>query len=264
MRDTKLKTMKKLILIMLLLPMLAIAQDEKEYRIFETANLAPKSGEVEALEAGLKAHNQKYHSAGDFGARVYWIANGSNTGSYHWSMGSLPWSAMDNPIWDEDEHTADWNKNVQAHITPWSGDQSYWKFEAALSQFPKDFTLKNLYATYYDVKRGEWEKAMALVKKVTDVYHDKSPDEIYGIYSNEMPSTKEGRDLVMISFFDKSSWMGEDHSIKTKFEEVHGAGSFKVFIKEWTEVTVGSETEIWIFRPDLSGISGDVKGAPKK
>src|SRR5690606_30480792 len=98
--------MKKLILVMFLLPMIAMAQDDKEYRIFESATLTPASDKVEELEAGLKAHNQKYHSSGDFGVRVFWIANGPNTGSYHWSMGSLPWSAMDNPPFDDAEHAA--------------------------------------------------------------------------------------------------------------------------------------------------------------
>lgn len=256
--------MKKFILIMFLLPALAMAQNTKEYRIFETANLTAKSGELEKLEAGLKAHNQKYHGAGDFGARVYWIANGPNTGSYHWSMGSLPWSALDQPPYDEAAHTADWNKNVQAYMTPWSGEQSYWKFNEELSQFNKDFTIKNLQVTYFDIKRGEWEKAMALVKKVMDVYHTKLPNETIGIYTNELPSTKSGRDISIISFFDKSAWMGEDHSIKPMFEEVHGAGSFTEFIKSWIEVTNGSEDEIWIYRADLSGINGDIKGTPKE
>lgn len=256
--------MKKLILILFLLPMLAMAQNNEEYRIFETVNLAPKPGEVEKLEAGLKAHNQKYHNAGDFGVRVYWIANGSRTGSYHWSMGSLPWSALDNPPFDEAEHTSDWDKNVQPYVLAGSGEQRYSRFHAELSQFPKDFTIKNLQVTYYDIKRGEWEKAMALVKKVIDVYHAKLPNESFGIYTNELPSTKDGRDIAVISFFEKSAWMGEDHSIKAMYEEVHGTGSFAYFIKEWIEVANGSENEIWIFRPDLSGISGDVKGAPKK
>lgn len=263
-KTQKPKPMKKLILVLLMLPIMALAQKDKEYRIFETANLTPKSGEVEQLEAGIKAHNKKYHAEGDFAARVYWIANGRYTGNYHWSMGSLPWSAMDNTTWDESEHASDWNKNVQAHITPWSGDQSYWKFNAELSQFPKDFTLKNLHATYFDVKRGEWENAMTLIKKVVDVYRAKLPDTTFGIYTNELPSTKNGRDIVMISFFDKAAWMGEDHSIKSKYEEVHGAGSFADFIKDWIAVTNGSESELWIFRPDLSGKSGQVKASPQK
>ena len=242
-----------------MLPLLATAQNEKEYRIFESATLTPKSGEVEQLEAGLKAHNEKYHSTGDFGVRVYWITNGRYTGSYHWSMGSLPWSAMDNPTWDEAEHAADWNKNVQAHITPWSGDQSYWKFNVEESQFPADFTINNMLVTYYDVERGEGEKAMALIRRVTKVYHDKLPNKTYGIYTNELPSTKEGRDIAVISFFEKSGWMGEDHNLKPMYEEVYGAGSWADFIEDWIEVTAGSESEIWIFRPDLSGISGEVK-----
>lgn len=253
--------MKKFIFLMLMLPLMAVAQNKQESRIFESAILTPKSGEVDQLQAGLKAHNKKYHSEGDFGARVYWIANGRYTGSYKWVMGSFPWSAMDNEPWDAKEHAADWNKNVQAHITPWSGDQSYWKVNPELSQFPKDFKIKNMQVTYYDIARGKYEKAMKLVKKAIGVNQKKMPDETFAFYTNQFPSTKEGRDIAIISFFDKATWLDEGNTLKEPYEETYGEGSWGDFIEDWIDVTNGSETELWIYLPDLSGKSGEVKGS---
>ncbi|KKM90568.1 hypothetical protein LCGC14_1237380 [marine sediment metagenome] len=46
---------------------------------------------------------------------------------------------------------------------------------------------------------------MVLVEKIGKVYVKKFPDETYGVYSNELGSAKEGRDLAVISFFDTSA-----------------------------------------------------------
>lgn len=256
--------MKKLIFTLLLVPFLAVSQNTTEYMVFETADLIPNPTQINQFEKGLAAHNKKYHSEQPYGVRVYWVANGPDTGHYHWSMGPFPWSALDNGPAEKEGHDADWNSNVVQYSTADSGQESYWRAHTELSRFPKDFTIKNMAVDYWDIKRGRYEDAMKLVKKVYDVYAQKSPDEIYGIYTNEFSSTKEGRDLAVISFFDKSAWLGQDNSIAKKYDEVNGAGSWKQFLKDWMEVTEGGETELWIFRPDLSGISGDVKAADRK
>ena len=179
-------------------------------------------------------------------------------------MGPFPWSSLDNRPAQKEGHDNDWNKNVAPYTTVGSGAQSYWRSHPELSRFPKDFTIKNMSVDYWDIKRGKYEDAMKLVEKVNKVYAAKAPNEIWGIYTNEFSSTKEGRDLAVISFFDKSAWLGQDNSIAKKYEEMNGAGSWAQFIKDWMEVTNGGETEIWIYRPDLSGISGDVKVASSK
>jgi len=255
--------MRKLLFTLLLLPFLALSQNSTEYAVFETANLTPNPGQISQFEKGLAAHNKKYHGEGPYGVRVYWVMNGPNTGSYHWSMGPFPWSSLDNRPEQKDGHDADWNNNVAPYMTPGSGAQSYWKSNLELSRFPKDFTIKNLAVDYWDIKRGKYKEAMALVKKVHDVYASKSPDETFGIYTNEFPSTKEGKDLAVISFFDKSAWLGEDHSIAKKYDEMNGAGSWDQFLKDWMDVTNGGETEIWMYVPELSGINGDVKAAAR-
>ena len=249
---------KNLIFIMLLVPFLTLSQNSTEYGVFENAILTPNPAQVTQFEKGIAAHNKKYHVNGPYGVRVYWINNGPKTGSYVWVMGPFPWSSLDNRPAQKEGHDADWNTNVAQYTTSESGTQSYWRFQAELSRFPKNFTIKNMEVDYWDVKRGKMAEAKKLVEKVHKVYVDKSPDETYGIYTNEFPSTKEGRDLTIISFFDKSAWLGEDHGFVTKYETVYGKDSWGQFLKDWMAVTDGGETELWIFLPELSGISGAV------
>lgn len=254
--------MKKLIYLILLLPCLLMAQTNEEYLVFENALIIPNPAKVSQLEAGLAAHNKKYHGEGAFGVRVYWISNGPHTGSYMWVMGPLPWSAMDGRQ-EMEGHEEDWNTNVLPYTMP-EGDQTYWKFDTELSHFPKDFTVNKLLIDMWDIKRGMNEEVMGLVGKVKKVYTEKYPDAVFGIYINEFPNTWDGRDLSVISFFDKSAWLGEDREFAKKYDEVHGEGSFKHFLKDWMDVTNGGQTELWIYRPELSGISGEVKIAERQ
>lgn len=240
---------------------MAISQNT-EPLIFENGLIKCSPANVKQFEKGVAAHNKKYHAEGPYGARVYTIGNGPNTGSYMWVMGPLPWSAMDSRPKLEG-HDEDWTNNVMPYMLP-EGDQTYWEFEVELSHFPKDFMLKNLLVDMYDVKRMKGQEAKDLLKKINKVMVEKFPDESFGIYTNEFPSTKEGRDIAFISFFEKSAWLGEDNDFVAKYNSVHGAGSFAKFLKDWEDVTNGSETEMWRYRADLSGLSGEIKAAERQ
>ncbi len=249
--------MKKLLYTMLLLPLVIMAQEAQEYMIFENAMLTAHPAKITEFENGLAAHNKKYHAEGVFASRVYWITNGDNSGKYVLATGPLPWSAIDSRT-DQTEHAEDFNTNVAPYsMADWN--QTYWKFEAALSNFPKDFTLRAMHLNMFDISRFQGKKAMDLMEDIKKVMVEKFPEDAYGIYTNEMPSTKEGRDMVFISFFEKSAWMGEDNEFEKKYDEVHGAGGFAAFLKEWGEVTNGGEQEVWLYRDDLSGNSGEIK-----
>ncbi len=254
--------MKKFFYLILLIPFLAVSQNGNEYMVFENGLLSPQLDKISEFESGLAAHNKQYHNEGQFGARVYWIGNGPNTGKYLWVMGPLPWSAFDSRP-EKEGHDEDWNSNVLQYMLP-ETDQTYFKFEAGMSNFPKDFTLNKLLVDYYDIKPFQRTKTMALLEKIEKVMKDKFPEATYGIYSNELPNSKDGNDISFISFFEKSAWMGEDRKFVDKYNEVHGAGSFDTFLKDWENATQGSYSELWHFRPELSGLSGEVKVAERQ
>jgi hypothetical protein len=254
--------MKKIFFWILLVPFIAISQNANEYLVFENGLLSPKLDKITQFESGLASHNKKYHNDGTYGARVYWIGSGPNTGKYMWVMGPLPWSAFDTRP-EKEGHDEDWNTNVLQYMLP-DTDQIYWKFEAGLSNFPKDFKLNKLLVDFYDVKPFQGSKAMALLEKIKKVMTNKFPAETYGVYTNELPNSKDGNDIAFISFYEKSGWMGEDWKFADKYNEVHGAGSFDTFLKDWENVTQGKYSEIWHYKPKLSGLSGDIKAANRQ
>ena len=247
---------------MLLSPLLVLSQNTKEYAVFENAMLTVKPDKVKQFEAGMAAHNKKYHSDNIYGARVYSIVSGSNSGKFIWTMGPVTWSDMDNRP-TKGGHDEDWNNNVASYMES-GADVTYWKFKTDLSNFPKDFKVNKMKVDVYDITRFQGKKAMEIMKKVKKVMITKFPEEAFGVYVNEFSSTKEGRDLAYVSFFEKSAWLGKDAQFEKKYDEVFGKGSFEKIIKEWGQVTNGSQSELWVHREDLSGRSGEIKAAQRK
>lgn len=249
--------MKRLILVVLLIPFLINAQEPAPSAIFTNVMLTPHPTKIAEFEAGIAAHNKNFHTDGPYQARVFWIASGKNAGKYVWSMGPNTWASMDEAPINDEAHTADWNSNVMANAMP-EQEMNYWKSDMEHSNFSKDFSLKNLSIFMVDIKRFKRMEFAAILDKVTKVYKEKEPEEQWGAYYNEMDNM-DGQDFVWINFFDKSAWMGKEDKFPKYFEEVHGEGSFPQFLKDFEAATNGQQSELWIFRGDLSGASGEVQ-----
>ncbi len=252
--------MKKLMCTLLLLPILVLAQTN-EALVIENVMLTVNPEKIMEFEAGIAAHNKKFHAEGPYGARVYNVVNGKNAGKYMLIMGPLPWSAMDGRP-SSKEHTDDNNKNINKYLTP-NVEVNYMKMHPELSNFSKDFEINKVSVFMIDIKRFKEPEFMEkVVKKVVKVYKEKMPDQIYGIYTNELDSD-DGLDFGWVDFFDNSSWLGEEDKFVQYFEEVHGAGSFSGFLADVEATTDGDRTEIWTLRKDLSGPDAKV-AAPRQ
>lgn len=251
--------MRKLLITFLVLPLLLVAQEAQQEPIFMNVMITPNPEKISEFEAGLKEHNQKFHASGPNAVRVYWIASGENSGKYIWSMGPTAWTAFDGSNNPDEEHSNHWNKSVAPYAEAVM-ETTYWKGSNAHSNFTKDFKMNNLAVFYLDIKRFQQQQFMAVLDKVTKVFKTKDGDEQWGVYWNQLPSA-DGKDMVWVNFFDSMAWMGEDDKFAQWFEEVHGAGTFMDFLKEFEASTNGDYQELWTFRSDLSGLSGEVEVA---
>ncbi|ETN96551.1 hypothetical protein SAMN04487906_2936 [Zhouia amylolytica] len=251
---------KLLLLIVVLLAWTVSGQNNGEYVVFENVIITPNPAKMGDFKKHMADHNKKYHADDVYGCRVYAIVTGPNTGKYVWSMGPIPWSSVDSrpAQGGHDEH---WNNMVMPTLLPMA-NATYWRSHPELSNFPNDFKLDKLRLTYYDIKRGwgNFDKIKAIVAKITKMNKEKYPNEVYGIYTNEFGSTKEGKDIVFVDFFENSAKLGEqDDNWISNYDEVNGAGSFERDVKTWHELTNGSERELWILAPELSGRTAEVK-----
>lgn len=255
--------MKLLFSLILLVPFLAISQvdvaaPESSYLLHENMILTPSPTKLAEFKEGLKEHNEEFHSEEPYGARVYYISSGPNTGKYIWSMGPFPWEALDAQRDDREEHDEDWEQNVQPYLLP-NSHTSYWRYHPDMSAFTEDFEIDKLMVRYHDIKTFEEERMIKLIDMVGLVMKEKFPEIQYTTYTNIFPSEKEGRDLALVFFFDNYTWLGQDPDFKKAYEEIYGLEELQVFLREWHEVNKGEESEIWIFEPDLSGLDSSVE-----
>lgn len=258
--------MKTLIFWIFLIPFLALSQNNSEeadtnsaeYLVVNTAYITPKADAIAEFKEGIKNHNQQFHSEGGLGVRIYNVLNGVNSHKMVGVMGPFHWSELDNISADTwSAHQEDWAKNVEPYMEV-ETNESFWRFHDELSNFPPNFDINKLQIVTYDITRMEGERMNDALKKVTDVMKEKYADLPFGVYTNELSSTTEGRDMAIAYFFDDFKWLAEDPKFKEKYEEMNGAGSFDSLLADWKEITQGSQTEIWIFNPALSGIGSQV------
>jgi len=253
--------MKKLFYTLLLLPLFVVSQTN-ESMVIENVMLTVNPEKIMEFEAGIAAHNKKFHAEGPYGARVYNVINGKNAGKYMLIMGPLPWSAMDGRPASK-EHTDDNIKNINKFLMP-DVEVNYMKMHPELSNFSKDFEINKISVFMIDIKRfKEMDFMEKVVKKVVKVYKEKMPDQIFGIYTNELGSV-DGLDFGWVDFFDSSSWLGKEDKFVQNYEEVHGAGSFVKFLADVEATTDGERTEIWTLRKDLSGPDAKVMAATRQ
>ena len=249
--------MRRTLLILLLAPLVLLAQEAPQEPVFMNVMLTPHPAKITEFEAGLAAHNKKFHTEGPSMVRVFWIASGKNSGKYIWSMGPTSWAAFDEVNNPDSAHMTDWNTNVAPYAEA-TMETTYWKGSAKHSNFTTDFELKNLGVFYLDMKRLKEPMFMAVMDKVTKVFKEKEAEEQWGVYFNEL-HTPEHQDMAWINFFDSMAWMGKENKFPQWYEEVHGEGTFMDFMKEFEESTNGNYTELWMFRGDLSGADGKVQ-----
>ena len=252
--------MKSILMWLMLIPLMGIAQNQQETQeplIIATMLISPNPVDMQKFKEGMQEHNNQYHAEGAMGVRIFHIMNGLNAEKMMAVMGPLPWSALDKTWYDREAHDKDWYENVVAYMKD-EQDVNYWRFDAKNSHFPQNFEMSKLEITTMDINPGAYEAAMQQLEKISAVFKNKYPETPMAIYRNEFPSSKDGRDLSLVYFFDDFAELGIDHKWKEKFEEEHGTDSLEPFNKEWMDLMTGSQTEIWVYDPELSGIGPQV------
>ncbi len=229
--------MKKLLFVLLCVPMIAFSQGETQPNLFEVVNIHVKKGQEKAFEAAVKAHNTQFHpKGGQYHARLFSNLNGPNGGTYAWVMGPTSWTAMDSrPA--EGSHDADWAK-VQALVDKFESP-TYWSFSNELSQVNENISPSKRLIWMYDIKRGQSARWSELVGKVKKVYEAKRPTEPFWVLWNEFSDTGAGMDAAIIFAFDNWSWMDRKNNFGKEYEEVFGEGTWRHFLNEFNETIEG-------------------------
>lgn len=100
------------------------------------------------------------------------------------------------------------------------------------------------------------------MERFTKLYRELYPEDRFGIYTNVMGSTGEGRDLAIVGFLDNYADMAKENpDVPKQYDEMFGKGSYEKDMQTWVENTEGSAAEMWAFMPKLSSRPAEVKVA---
>lgn len=192
--------------------------------------LNPLPGHAVALEAGVKAHNAKFHASGDATARLFTILTGPRSGQYAWIQGPMTYATLDKPL--SAEHAMDWDKNVGAHCSN-NGELRIMKRDEERTYNPADEVIADNYLAriFYGVtNRGQVLEAIGMIKKV---YEANKIATARRVYTREFQSP-DGEAIVLVYPF-KSFTELEKHKglpfddLAKEMDKALGAGSIKKF-----------------------------------
>ena len=132
--------MKKLLVAVFLCVSFLVKGQDEGYTMFQMINLTPDNKNIGKLTENLKAHNEKFHNAGNLTAFVWSVATGPRIGQLIWMRGPLKFADLDNP--QGKEHDDHWSKSVLPYVKK-VGTLEYWKRNDKISNVEGDPSLQS-------------------------------------------------------------------------------------------------------------------------
>ena len=245
--------MKRLLVLALVcLPVELAAQDAQNYVMYEAQYLTPAPGKMAEFSAAMAAHNKKFHASGPFQANVWSILTGPYSGQYSWVMGPCTFTDLDSRPSGAD-HESDWAKVVSFTVPMGEEYGEYWRLDADSSYMPDNKIHPILRIRFYDIQRNEGYRFNRLLEQIKEVYQKKQYPVQFRVFRNRFFSGSAGRDVATVATFDKWADLDRDVSFSDDFEEVHGKGSWRLFMDEISDVVVSAQDELRELMPDLGG-----------
>lgn len=243
--------MKKSILLLSLFVTAAMAVSaQQKYKMYEFMYMTVKPGHEKEFEKAVAEHNKKFHPPGPYQVAVVEVELGPNSGQYTWVMGPCTFTELDGRPAD-DKHETDWATTVMPHVEKVS-DTDYWKVDDKLSYSPlQTASGERRMATFYDIAPGKMYRFEELVRKVVKVYQEKKYKDNFTYFRSPF-NTGNGRDVMIVSFFDKFAYFDIDNPMMKDFDEIFGPGSWSQFMDEYNSIVISSIDEIRHRLPDLS------------
>jgi hypothetical protein len=238
--------MKKLLFLLLLIPMLGFAQNKN---VISTFRAFPKADKVLEFEAAIAAHAQKYHT-GDWSWRVFEISSGPDFGGYHITEGPTSWTASDTRGNLGDDHNNDWNKSVAIYLSDRQGAAGYSVYQDSLSTVSLTDFAKHIVITHYYPKPGVIPEVRDLIQKQRKVWV--AGNESVAVYNVMNSGAPQFAVVTRLKGGLKELEPGYRKPFDERFEAINGAGSWKYWLEDGSKYLESRWSEMLTMRPDLS------------
>lgn len=237
--------MRKVLLLCMLIPVLAISQNQN---VVSSSRYFPKSDKTLEFEKGLTAHIQKFHS-GDWKWRVYEIQTGPDAGGYHVVEGPKSWAEFDNRGNLGEEHIKDWNKTV-APFTTDKYSSFYGEFQEALSTTQIGTFSDKIAITHVYPKPGLGNIVEETIKKAKKGWE--AGNQTVAVYQSVASGQAQYALVYRLKEGLKEFQTGFRKPFKERFEGANGEGTLQTQQEKINEGTDHAWSELLFFRADLS------------
>ncbi len=242
---TKNQNMRKISLFFLLIPVLAISQNQN---VVNASRYFPKMDKVLEFEKALTSHIQKFHS-GDWKWRVYEIQTGPDAGGFHVVEGPKSWEDFDKRGNLGDDHMKDWNKNVSVFLTD-KYTSLYAEFKADLSTTQAEGFTEKITITHVYPKPGSGnivEGTLAKAKKGWE-----AGGQTVAVYQSVASGPNQYALVYRMKDGLKELQEGFRKPFRERYEGANGEGTLETFLEKIREGTDHSWSEMLFLRTDLS------------
>ena len=245
--------MKNLILLFLLFICFSVGAQEPAYYQWQNYLITPKYDQMQAFGEAMHQHNKKFHQGASSAASVWRITSGQNIGKWVLSRGPYTFEGMDN-IDIGGEHMADLRNNVMPYIESIE-DGGTWRMVADNSYMPAEGAqITKARVIIHDMSGNGGEGYQSAMKKLAQATAKGMPGTAR-IFLRRVGFHNDHMDNVV--FIGLNKWADLDNNVVNAYEELHGEGSWDLFLEEVGDAIKSSVEEHWIHVPYLSGIGGD-------
>ena len=237
--------MKKLIVLLLLVPVLGIGQTKTVLTVNRVFTKNEKSAE---FEKALASHAKQFHK-GDLAWRVWTIQSGPDAGGYMVTEGPTTWSTMDGRGDISTEHTTDWEKNVLP-LTTGAGQTGFYDFNESMSTVKLTDYADKIMINHMTAKPGKVADLKALIEKLRKVWvADSSPTAVYSTAFSGEPGY-----ITVTRLKNGLKELASDYRkpIPERFDSANGAGAWDKWLKDYADIVQNRWSELLIYKPSLS------------
>lgn len=230
---------------LLLIPVLGMGQTKT---VLTSNRLFPQNGKISQFEKALTDHAQKYHT-GDVSWRVWTVESGPDYGGYMVVEGPSNWNNLDSRGDISTEHTADWAGAV-APLTEGRGQSGYYDFKADLSTVQLTDYADKIIINHMTAKPGRIGHVQELIKKLKKVWEaSKESVAVYAVVASGEPGY-----IAVSRLKDGLKELSVDYRkpMADRYNEVHGAGAFDTWLKDYEDAVQCRWSEILVYRSELS------------
>jgi len=236
--------MRKLFILVLLIPVLGIGQTKN---VVNSTRVFPKADKVSEFEKALTAHAQKYHT-GDWKWQVFEIQSGPDAGGYQFTEGPLSWETFNDRGNLGKAHTDDWNKNVSIYLSD-RNQQTYGIYVDSLSTVALTNYTDKIVINHMYPKPGMINGAVDLVKKLKKVWTD--GNENVAVYAASVSGDPQIITVTRLKDGLKELADGYRKSMPERYNAAYGAGAWDGYLADYAKCVDRRWNELLFRRPDL-------------